>query len=92
MPIDLKMRWLAAAVLLASMTTLGGCSSSVADLPGYLPVHDLPPDRSEQAMKPDDQVKLEAELKAARDRQATAAAQNAAAASDVAAANLAAGK
>ncbi|WGR92256.1 hypothetical protein MTX26_19070 [Bradyrhizobium sp. ISRA443] len=108
MPIDRMMRGLGAAVLLASMAALGGCSSTVADLPGigvpadasarpkdasgYLPVHDLPPDRNEETMKPADQAKLEAELKAARDRQATAAAQNAAAASDVAAANIAAGK
>jgi hypothetical protein len=88
MPIDRMMRGLAAAILLASMAALSGCASSVADLPGadaparpkeassYLPVHDLPPDRSEQAMKPADQAKLEAELKAARDRQETAAAQN----------------
>ncbi|WP_426433959.1 hypothetical protein [Bradyrhizobium genosp. P] len=88
MPIDRMMRGLAAAILLASMATLSGCASTVADLPGvadtparkeptgYLPVHDLPPDRSEQAMKPADQAKLEAELKAARDRQETAAAQN----------------
>lgn len=105
MPIDRMMRGLAAAALFASMAALGGCSSTIADytLPadaparakdasGYLPVHDLPPDRSEQTMKPSDQAKLEAELKAAREHQATAAAQNAAAAGDVAAANAAAGK
>jgi hypothetical protein len=100
MPIDRMMRRLAAAVLLASTAALSGCSSTVADLPGvgvpadaparpkdasgYLPVHDLPPDRGEQMMKPSDQAKLEAELKAARDRQAIAATQKAAAASDVA--------
>ncbi|KJC35468.1 hypothetical protein UP09_29855 [Bradyrhizobium sp. LTSP885] len=92
MPIDRMMRGLAAAILLASMAGLSGCASTVADLPGvgvptdaparpkeasgYLPVHDLPPDRSEEAMKPADQAKLQAELKAARDRQETAAAQN----------------
>jgi hypothetical protein len=106
MPIDRTMKVLASAALLASMTALSGCSSTIADLPGmgissdtsarkdaggYLPVHDLPPDRGEEAMKPADQAKLEAELKAARERQATAAAQNAAAASDVAAANIAGG-
>ena len=69
---------------------LGGCSTSVADLPvvgmpadaparpkevgAYLPVHDLPPDRDEAAMKPAEQQKIQAELIAARDRQAAAAA------------------
>ena len=92
MPIDRMIKGIAAAVLLASMATLGGCSSTVADLPalggptdasarakdagGYLPVHDLPPDRSEQTLKPAEQAKLEAELAAARDHQV--AAQNAA--------------
>ena len=105
MPTDRMIRGLVAAFLLTSMPVLGGCSSTVADMAlpadaparakdpsGYLPVHDLPPDRSEETMKPSDQAKLEAELKAARERQATAAAQNAAAASDVAAANAAAGR
>ena len=52
--------------LLLSALALGGCSSSIADLPlvgtpadaparpkepgAYLPVHDLPPDREEAAM------------------------------------------
>ncbi|MBR0871132.1 hypothetical protein JQ633_12235 [Bradyrhizobium tropiciagri] len=105
MPIDRMITGLAAAALLVSMLALGGCSSTIADyaLPadspartkdasGYLPVHDLPPDRSEQTMKPSDQAKLEAELKAAREHQATAAAQNAAAAGDVAAATAAPGR
>ena len=72
--------------LLAAALALGGCSTSIADLPGvgvptdaparpkeagaYLPVHDLPPDRDEAAMKPAEQKKIEAELIAARDRQA----------------------
>ncbi|MEN3351033.1 MAG: hypothetical protein V7632_4668 [Bradyrhizobium sp.] len=102
MPIDRMIRSLAAAALFASMTALGGCSgiadmalpadSRTKDANGYLPVHDLPPERSEQTMKPADQAKMEADLKAARERQATAAAQNAAAASDVAAATAAPGK
>jgi len=94
MPIDRMTRGLAAAVLFASMAALSGCSSTIADLPGgvpadaparpkeasgYLPVHDLPPERDEQAMQPADQAKLEAELVAARARQASTAAQNAAA-------------
>ena len=41
----------------------------------YLPVHDLPPDREEEAMKPAELSKIQAELTAARDRQATAAAR-----------------
>ena len=77
-------------VLLASALMLAGCSSSIADLPlvgtpadaparpheagTYLPVHDLPPDREEAAMDPAERAKIEAELVAARDRQASAAA------------------
>ncbi len=91
MYIGRTMRLLAASVLLASSLALAGCSTSIADLPaagapadasahpkeasGYLPVHDLPPERQEEPMKPDQQAKLQAELAAARDRQA-AAAQN----------------
>ena len=78
------------AALFASALALGGCSTSIADLPGigtpgdapqrpkeaggYLPVHDLPPDRDEAPLKPKEQEKIEAELRAARDRQATSAA------------------
>jgi hypothetical protein len=77
---------LAAAALLSALA-LGGCSSSIADLPlvgtpadapqrpketgGYLPVHDLPPDRGEAALAPAEQAKIERELIAARDRQAS---------------------
>lgn len=76
--------------LLLSAVALGGCSSSIADMPllgtpsdaparpkeagGYLPVHDLPPDREEAALPPAEQAKIEKELIAARDRQASAAA------------------
>ena len=78
------------AALFASVLAVGGCSTSIADLPGvgmpgdapqrpreagtYLPVHDLPPERDEAALKPKEQEKIEAELRAARDRQATSAA------------------
>ena len=78
------------AALFASAFALGGCSTSIADLPGlgtpadapqhpkeagtFLPVHDLPPDRDEAALKPKEQEKIEAELRAARDRQATSSA------------------
>ena len=67
---------------------LGGCSSTIADMPlvgtpadaparskdagAYLPVHDLPPDREEAEMTPAEQAKIKAELLAARDRQASA--------------------
>ncbi len=62
------------AALFASALALGGCSTSIADLPGvgmpadapqrpkeaggYLPVHDLPPDRDEAALKPAEQAKI----------------------------------
>ena len=78
------------AALFASALAVGGCSTSIADLPGvgmpgdvpqrpkeagsYLPVHDIPPGRDEAALKPKEQEKIEAELRAARDRQATSAA------------------
>ena len=84
------------AALLLSVLALGGCAASIADLPlvgtpadaparpkeagGYLPVHDLPPNRDEAAMAPAEQAKIQAELAAARDRQAAAAAVSNAAA------------
>lgn len=73
-----------------SALALGGCASSIADLPiigtpadapgrpkeagAYLPVEDLPPDRDEAAIAPDQQAKIKKELLAARDRQASVAA------------------
>lgn len=71
--------------LLMAAFALGGCSSQLADMsaadtpahprePGaYLPVHDLPPDRDQAIIPPDQRAKIEAELAAARDRQAVAA-------------------
>ena len=96
MSVDRRTSALAAGVLLLSALTLGGCATSIADMPlvgtpadvparpkeagSYLPVHDLPPDREEAAMPPAERAKIQAELLAARDRQAsTAAAQNPAA-------------
>ncbi|MCS3759424.1 hypothetical protein GGE24_001998 [Bradyrhizobium centrosematis] len=38
----------------------------------YLPVHDLPPDRNQAVIPPEQRAKIEAELAAARDRQAAA--------------------
>jgi hypothetical protein len=96
MSVDRKKSGLAAGVLLLSALALGGCSTSIADLPlvgtpadaparpketgAYLPVHDLPPNRDEAAMDPAERARLQAELLAARDRQASvAASQNPAA-------------
>jgi hypothetical protein len=89
MAVDRTIRVLAMGALLAAALAVSGCSTSVADLPSlgtpsdapprpkevgsYLPVHDLPPERDEEAMKPAEQQKIQAELKAARDRQAVAA-------------------
>ena len=77
------------AALCAAAITLGGCSTQIADMPaiglpadaperpkeagGYLPVHDLPPERAEEAIKPAELAKIQADLTAARDRQAVAA-------------------
>ena len=88
-------RVLALGALLALALALGGCSTSIADLPlvgtpagaperpkengAYLPVHDLPPDREESAMAPAERAKVQSELIAARDRQASAAAAKGAA-------------
>jgi len=40
----------------------------------YLPVNDLPPDREDSTMDPKQRAKIQAELVAARDRQASATA------------------
>jgi hypothetical protein len=96
MPGNLKNRALALGALLASALALGGCSISIADLPlvgspadaperpkesgAYLPVHDLPPDRAEPELAPAERARIQAELVAARDRQASAAAAKDAAA------------
>jgi hypothetical protein len=86
--------WAVGALLLSALA-LGGCSTSIADLPlvgtpadaperprepsAYLPVHDLPPDRAEPELPPAERAKIARELVAARDRQASAAAKDAAA-------------
>jgi hypothetical protein len=90
MSVHRKKRAFVCGALLASALALGGCSSSIADLPlvgtsadaparpkdpgAYLPVHDLPPDRDEAAMPAAERAKIAAELAAARDQQAAAAA------------------
>jgi hypothetical protein len=94
-PVDRKISALAAGWLLLSAVTLGGCATSIADMPivgtpadaparsrdagAYLPVHDLPPDREEAEMTPAEQAKALKELAAARDHQASVAAKNPAA-------------
>jgi hypothetical protein len=40
----------------------------------YLPVNDLPPDRDAATISPEERAKIEKELTAARDRQASASA------------------
>lgn len=76
------------AALCAATMLLGGCASQIADMPSlatpadapqrpkeagsYLPVHDLPPERTEATMKPAELAKIQSELTAARDRQAVA--------------------
>jgi hypothetical protein len=88
MSVDRKTRAVAVGVLLLSALALGGCATSIADMPlvgtpadaparpkeagAYLPVHDLPPDREEAAMAPSEQAKVLKELSAARDHQASA--------------------
>jgi hypothetical protein len=90
MTLNRKKRALALGALLSSALALGGCATSIADLPlvgtpadaparpkeagAYLPVHDLPPNREEAAMAPAERAKIATELAAARDRQASATA------------------
>ncbi|PDT89263.1 hypothetical protein CO669_17035 [Bradyrhizobium sp. Y36] len=81
---DLQKSLLICGALLSVAFALGGCSSQLADMtpadaqahprePGsYLPVHDLPPDRDQAVIPPEQRAKIEAELAAARDRQAAA--------------------
>jgi hypothetical protein len=85
-------RRLSLAVLMTSALVLSACTSSIADLPvvgtpadaperpkdqgAYLPVNDLPPARDDQALDPKERAKIQAELIAARDRQAIATPQN----------------
>jgi hypothetical protein len=94
-PVDRKISALAVGLLLLSALPLGGCATSIADMPivgppadaparpkeagGYLPVHDLPPDREQAEMTPAEQAKALKELAAARDHQASVAAKNPAA-------------
>ena len=79
---------LAGAALLLAAIALGGCSTSIAEMPigsvssdtkaketgTYLPVNALPPAREEAAMDPEERAKVQKELVTARDHQASAAA------------------
>ena len=89
MSVERQRRMLGLGALVACALALAGCSSQIADLPGvgvptdapprpkepgaYLPVNDLPPNRDEQALDPKERARIQAELAAARDRQAVAA-------------------
>lgn len=88
MLVDRHSRILGVGVLIACLLALAACSSQIADLPGvgvptdapqrpkepgaYLPVNDLPPNRDEEVLDPKERAKIQAELTAARDRQAVA--------------------
>ena len=75
----------AAAALLLAALSLGGCSTSISEIPigsaasdtrpkdtgTYLPVNDTPPARDEAAMDPAERAKVQKELIAARERQAS---------------------
>jgi hypothetical protein len=76
-----------------STLALSGCTSQIADMrslepadaparpkdPGaYLPVNDLPRDRDDATISPEERAKIEKELMTARDRQASATAKNSA--------------
>ncbi len=90
MSVDRTKVALATSVLLLSALALGGCSTSIADMPlagtpaeapappkeagAFLPIHDMPPERDEATMEPAERAKMRAELLAARDRQAAIAA------------------
>jgi hypothetical protein len=83
---DRQRKTLAWAMLFCAGLALAGCSSQIADLPlvgtpadaparpkeagAYLPVNDLPPNRDEAAMDSATRSKIQAELIAARERQA----------------------
>ena len=87
MPVGRTIKLMMTGALLAATLAVGGCSTQIADMPAvglpadapprpkeagsYLPVHDLPPERAEAAMKPDEQKRISSELIAARDRQAS---------------------
>lgn len=85
---DQRARALTVGALLIAGLALSGCATSIADMPlagvpadaparpkdpgEYLPVHDLPPDREEAVISPEERAKIQKDLIRARDHQATA--------------------
>jgi hypothetical protein len=77
--------WTVTALVMLALS-VGGCATSIADIPlvglpsdaparpkeagAYPAIHDLPADRAQSALEPSEQVKIQKELIAARDRQA----------------------
>jgi hypothetical protein len=77
MPNDGRFTALAASAILLSVVSLGplGARAEEPGRPktmGYPAVEDVPPKREKPAMTPDERLKLQKELIAARDRQAPA--------------------
>ncbi|BAM89720.1 hypothetical protein S58_37270 [Bradyrhizobium oligotrophicum S58] len=82
----MRTRAVAAGVVLCTCLSLSGCSSPIADMPsldaeaivrpkepgGYLPVNDVPRVRETPIISPEERAKIEKELTAMRDRQASA--------------------
>ena len=74
---------LSGAALLLTALALAGCSTSISEIPigsaasetrtpgVYLPVNETPPAREEAAMDPAERAKVQKELIAARERQAS---------------------
>ena len=91
-----RTRYIFAAAALLLALPVGGCATSVADLPvvgvpadaparpkevrAYPAVHDMPPQRTATTLTEDEKKKLEADLIAARNRQGPAPANRKAAA------------
>lgn len=83
-------RLASAAGFIVAVSALGGCASTIADLPyvglpadaparkpatgKYLPVHDLPTDRDIAKLDAAERAKLQSELVATRDKQNAAGA------------------
>jgi hypothetical protein len=77
--------WTVTALVMLALS-VGGCATSIADMPlvgvpsdaparpkeagAYPAVHDVPADREQSALEPSEQLKIQKELIAARDRQA----------------------
>lgn len=78
---------MAGVALMCAALALASCSSQIADMPSldaeagarprepgdYLPVNDVPRDRDGATISPEERARIQKELLAARDRQASAA-------------------